>query len=594
MHKSRVLIWFLAPAALLLLVGLAYREAPKNVFHLDDESNIVRHPPVLMTTLTLGNLLDAGRKAFLPDRPLPSMTFAIDWWRGGGSARAFQWTNLFLHGAASVSVYWLLLLVLGRLGGPGWSVGVAAFLGAALWACHPIQVQGVTYVVQRMTSMAALFTVLSVALYILGRGAAGPSRRWLCFVLAGLCWALGLISKETAAIAPFLVLLAEYGVLRHGRALVRGRLDLVVLSLPVLAALLIVLDVASEAGPLARTFLPGYGFRDFTLAERLLTQPRVIGFHLSQILWPLPGRFSLEHDFAVSTGLLTPVSTLPALLAVISWGLLGVGALFRTRWRVVGFFLLWVPATLVIESTIIPLEMVFEHRMYLPSVALAGLAAAGLSWGLRQAVWLRLGALAVCGAVVLLLVLSTSQRVPVWRSDLSLAQDVVESAPNSARSWSTLANALKERGHGWDVVMPPVEKALARDPEQPVALHLLAVRLVELGRLEEAEKILDRLVREESRDHSVRNTIGMLHLRQGDLPRAIADFERAIELNPFVPEFRYNLALSYELSGRCREARLKWLAYLEHETDDRRRAVVRARLRRNFDTAGGRCFGSGD
>jgi hypothetical protein len=172
-----------------------------------------------------------------------------------------------------------------------------------------------------------------------------------------------MISKETAAIVPFLVLLAEFGVLRQGQAIVRGRLDSVMLSLPVVVAVLITLDILSGTGPLAGNFLPGYENRDFTLSERLLTQPRVIGFHFSQIFWPLPGRFSLEHDFAASTGLLTPATTLVAMLGVASWCAIGVWALFRPSLRMMGFFLLWVPATLVIESTIIPLEMVFEHRM---------------------------------------------------------------------------------------------------------------------------------------------------------------------------------------------------------------------------------------
>jgi Flp pilus assembly protein TadD len=134
-------------------------------------------------------------------------------------------------------------------------------------------------------------------------------------------------------------------------------------------------------------------------------------------------------------------------------------------------------------------------------------------------------------------------------------------------------------------------RALALDPDQAVALHLRAIRLVEQGRLDEAEELLDRLARRGKRDHSVLNTVGMLRFEQGDLPGAIAQFEHAIELNGFVPEFRYNLALSYEVSGRCREARVKWLTYLRSEPDERRRAVVQARLKRNFDTEGGRCFG---
>ncbi|MDH3466578.1 MAG: tetratricopeptide repeat protein, partial [Gammaproteobacteria bacterium] len=308
-----------------------------------------------MTELTRGNLVDAGRNAFLPRRPLPSITFAIDWWRGDGSPRAFQYTNLVIHSATTVAVFALLMLVLGRLEKPRWVIVAAAFFGAAIWACHPIQVQAVTYIVQRMTSMAALFTILTVVLYILGRNTGNSGRRWAYFLLAVLCWALGMASKETAAIAPFLVLLAEYGVLRHGQDLARSKVDWVVLSLPAVLGLLIVLDIASGIGPLSDAFLSGYERRDYTLAERLFTQPRVIVFHFSQILWPLPGRFSLEHQFVLSTDLLTPGSTLSAFLAVIVWCALGLWAVLQKRRRIVGFLLLWVPATLIIESTFIPL-----------------------------------------------------------------------------------------------------------------------------------------------------------------------------------------------------------------------------------------------
>ena len=265
--NKRFLTWFIAPLAIIILIAITYREAPNNGYHLDDHRNIVRHTPVLMAELTVGNVIDAGRDAYLPNRPIPSMTFAIDWWRGGGSARPFQWTNIVIHAATAVSVFGLLLMVLGRLRYPPWIVGVGSLVGALLWACHPIQIQGVTYIVQRMTSMAALFTVLTVVLYLLGRGAERSGRGRLYFVLAGLCWILGMASKETAAIAPFLILLTEYGVLRHGQPIVRQRIDRLILAFPVLVACLIALDLLSGAGPLSAVFLSGYELRDFTLTD---------------------------------------------------------------------------------------------------------------------------------------------------------------------------------------------------------------------------------------------------------------------------------------------------------------------------------------
>jgi uncharacterized membrane protein (Fun14 family) len=439
--------------------------------------------------------------------------------------------------------------------------------------------------------MAALFTVLTVILYMLGRGTGQSGRGWLYFGLAGLCWTLGMGSKETAAIAPFLILLTEYGVLRHGQPIVQRKIDRLMLSLPALVACLIVLDLLSGAGPLSAAFLPGYELRDFTLTERLLTQPRVIGFHLSQILWPLPGRFSLEHDFLVSTGLLTPVSTFFALLGVVAWCALGVWLLFRATSRVLGYFLLWVPATLVIESTFVPLEMVFEHRMYLPSVGLAGLAGLAICWLLQRMPRFTPATFVACIAIVVLMMTASGQQIPVWKNNLSLAENSVKHAPNLGRVWSILAMSLRDAGYGWDRVLPAVNRALALDPMQGVALNLKAINLIERRRLDEAEEILMALSTRIEVDHSILNTMGMLRFEQGNFPAAIEQFEQVIELDGFVPEFAYNLALSYEYAGRCREAMITWQAYQQAESSDARRAAVRERLIKNFATQGGRCFG---
>ena len=589
--NKRFLTWFVAPLAIIIVIAVTYSAAPNNTFHLDDHRNIVRHTPVLINELTVGNVIDAGRDAYLPNRPLPSMTFAIDWWRGDGSARPFQWTNIVIHAATAVAVFGLLLMVLGRLRYPPWIVGVASLVGALLWACHPIQIQGVTYIVQRMTSMAALFTVLTVVLYLLGRGTGRTGRQWLYFGLSGLCWILGMASKETAAITPFLILLTEYGVLRHGQPIVQRKIDRLILAFPVLVAGLIVLDFLSGVGPLSTAFLSGYELRDFTITERLLTQPRVIGFHLSQILWPLPGRFSLEHGFAISTGLLTPASTLLALLGVVAWCVLGVWLLFRVTSRVFGYFLLWVPATLVIESTFIPLELVFEHRMYLPGIGLAGLAGMAICWLLHRMPRFVPLTIIACMAVVVLLMTASGQQIPVWQTSLSLAENSVRRAPNLARAWSILAKSRRDAGYRWDRVLPAVNRALALDPMQGDALNLKAISLIERRRLDEAEEILEALAPKVRDDHSILNTMGMLRFERGNFPAAIERFEQVIELDGFVPEFAYNLALSYEYAGRCRDAKAIWLSYQQTETDETRRSVVRERLRKNFATEGGRCFG---
>ncbi|MDX1606206.1 MAG: hypothetical protein R3202_08430, partial [Candidatus Competibacterales bacterium] len=137
----------LAALVLLGLVGLAYHAAPDNVFQFDDEINIVRHGPMHVRELTPGRLWQAIENAHLPRRAVANLTLALDWWRGGGDPRPFQWTNLVIHGLATLAVFALLLQMLARTGaGSGRSALVAATLATAIWVVHPIQVQAVTYI----------------------------------------------------------------------------------------------------------------------------------------------------------------------------------------------------------------------------------------------------------------------------------------------------------------------------------------------------------------------------------------------------------------------------------------------------------------
>ena len=140
--------------------------------------------------------------------------------------------------------------------------------------------------------------------------------------------------------------------------------------------------------------------------------------------------------------------------------------------------------------------------------------------------------------------------------------------------------------------MPPLKRALELNPNQGVALNLSALRLIELGQLDEAELLISDLMQIATVDHSVVNTSGMLRLAQGDPVAAAGDFETATTLNPYEPVFQYNLALSYELSGRCRDALEAWLKFLAIENNKQRLRVVRERLKHNFEVKGGRCFGA--
>ena len=427
-------------ASLILAIVLAYQGIELNGFHFDDSPNILDRPAITISQLSLAALANAAHNAFLPLRPLPSITFALDWWRGGGAPAPFLVTNLALHILSACGVLALLLRIL-NIANPGKSPApavIAATAAALWWALQPIHVQAVSYVVQRMTILAALFSLLSVLAYIQGRSADRHRAIWLVASLAS--FALGSMSKENTWITPLLLLSAEFLIVRHGKSPVRSSLDRMLIALPILAGLAVLADLMAS-GPLGRWALAGYETRSFTLAERLLTQPKVVLFHVSQILWPLPQRFSLEHDVEIIRSAASIQFWLPALV-ITAWCATALLLTTRPRHRITAFWMLWIPVTLAIESSFVPLELVFEHRMYLPSVGFAGLIAQGLS-GLPSKIGVSTATgWAILSVAILLSLWSTHERIPQWRTETSLYQQAVKVAPNSARAWNHLGVSL--------------------------------------------------------------------------------------------------------------------------------------------------------
>lgn len=550
----------LLPIALIVLaVALVYRPALENSFHFDDFDNIVQHRTVHMESLSLEGLTTAARWPRLATRPLPSVTFAIDWWRGGGQARAFLQSNVLLHIVTTLLVYLLLRQTL-ALHSPSACTSeqerrhtAYALVGALIWALHPIQTQAVTYVVQRMAILSALFSLLSLYGYI--RLRLTTRRRWPWAVVTLGALTLGVLSKENAAITPMLWWLAEYTLVRGGagRPLIRHRIDWPLLSLPLLLLIGVVADLILH-GPLWRLIEPGYQLRDFTLGERLLTQPRVILFHLSQILWPLPERFSIEHDFALSRSLLDPPATLAALALLLATATAGLFAMVQGRVRVFGFCLLFFLGTLVIESSVIPLEMVFEHRLYLPLFSLVLLLLLGVQEVERRVTGM--GArhlLPLAVALVAALALATHTRIVDWHDGTTLYESALDNAPTSHRLITNLAVRHLDEGD-LDRADELLDIAFTLAPESTPALAALAVLTMERGDLLEAEEIAIRAMRKGGNDPQTLNFMGEIMLRQGRVAEARSYFAQALAFKPWDAAYHWNLSLAHERAGECAEA----------------------------------------
>ncbi|MFM1551372.1 MAG: hypothetical protein ACKJSG_18365, partial [Lentisphaeria bacterium] len=338
-------------AALTFAVYWHTLDAP---FVFDDEGNIRDNPHVRVEHLSWAKLKATITKSVNSQRPLSNISFALNYWTSGGeyNLRHYRMVNIAIHALCGIMVYVLAMLTLALCRTDGKQrVGrrqvVGALIIAGLWVLHPLHSQSVIYIVQRMNSMAVMFAMVSINCYIIGRRTHRTPRAWW-FAGAGLAFFCGLASKEIAITVPLLVWLYEWYFFR---SLSRDWLmtGLKYFAVPAIIILPLLLCVYTDGEPLR--VLAKYDDRDFTLLERLLTQHRVVWLYLSLLFLPLPSRFNLDYDFPVSLSLLSPPSTLIAIVATL--GLFYAAFRLAPKHRILSFAILWFFINLALESSFI-------------------------------------------------------------------------------------------------------------------------------------------------------------------------------------------------------------------------------------------------
>lgn len=546
-HLGRILI--------ICLLGIViYSNTLHSPFVLDDTPNIEKNTFIRLTDLDLKGLWDAGLKSPCPNRPLANVSFALNYYFGRYDVTGYHVVNILIHVINGILVYFVALTVL-RNSSNGFDqkasrspvslIPAVAFLSALLFTAHPLQTQSVTYIVQRMNSMAVLFYLLSFLLYIHGRLSKRISTR--SFLLSGcvISWVLALSSKEIAVTLPFLLFLYEwYFVQDLSIVWLRRNMKYFLASLVILCLLAYVYigDKPLDA------ILATYQWRDFTIRERVLTQFRVIVFYVGLLLYPHPSRLNVTHPFPVSQSLLEPVSTLFSLLFVL--GLIGVSIYLARPKRVVSFCILFFLIHLAVESSVIGLEMVFEHRLYLPMLGFA-LVVSYLLFCLfsRRPYW----SAGVSILIVASLGTGTHARNGIWQDRVTLWTDSVSKAPESPRAHNNLGLALMGRGETDDAITH-FSEALKIKPDHAAAHNNMGVAFLEKGDLDPAVRHFSLALQVQPQMWDARNNLGLALMDQGRLDEAASHFARALTINPDMAEAHFNLGTALKKQGRLEAA----------------------------------------
>jgi tetratricopeptide (TPR) repeat protein len=366
------------------IIAIIYSNSLVQEWHFDDYPNIIEDTSIHWRNLSWNSIFETittdsdGQKRI--SRPLPRLTFALNYYISKFSTLSYHITNILIHFITAFFVYLvfrktlILLKAKGKTSFSAITCEDVALLGAVLWAIHPLQTQSVVYIVQRMASMAAMFYIMSMYFYIHGRLANRKFKKITFFLASFFCGLLAFFSKENAVLLPLSIVLYELMFFEITKKQIFSIISLILLfAIAVVCVLIITRENNSGAvhdiySVFKERIVAPYNFRPFTMSERILTEPRILLWYLFLIICPISDFLSLESDITVSTGIFQPISTFVSIFAVLM--LIIISLIYYKKIRIISFALLFFFINHFIESSFIGLELYFEHRNYLPSIFL--------------------------------------------------------------------------------------------------------------------------------------------------------------------------------------------------------------------------------
>ena len=572
--------------ALIIIVGiLIYSNTFQVPFVFDDESSITQNHVIK----NLHNfLLDGSGYSYNPRRFVGYLTIALNYHWGGADVTGYHIVNLAIHLASALLVYALARLTLqtpflgtrdrepqSGTAGRSETLNFVPLLAALLFVVHPVQTQAVPYIIQRLASLSTFFFLLSLVLYARARlcdRTRVDGKRWLLYLLSLLSAILAMRTKEIAFTLPVVVVLYEYLFFT-----MTPRKRLLFLS-PVLLLLFIIPVGVVGSGNQVAELLSDIAEKtrvqtDMPRLDYLFTQFRVIVTYLRLLV--LPVNQTLDYDYPIYRSFFTPPVLLSFLLLLaIFW--FAVYLLYRTRsamrsaemaiceegachgrftlpeWRLVSFGILWFFITLSVESSFIPIvDLIYEHRLYLPS------AGAFIAFSTVAAILLRNAPpsrlVAGAAAIVVILAGTTFVRNLVWGDAVTLAEDIARKSPAIPRAHYNLALALDNKGRS-DEALREARIAANLDQEDARPRNLIGSILAKNGRYDEAIAELTLAVTLYPKAAYAHLNLANVYLLQGGPQRAMEHLFTALQLTPDDPEIYNMIGKAYLIATNTKEA----------------------------------------
>lgn len=486
----KTLLPLLMLMVILLLTGFVYLPGLHGGFLFDDYPN-------LGVMAQFGDMDDwKAAKAYVTHgiagpsgRPIALASFLLnahDWPR---DAFGFKLVNLYIHLLCGLLLCWVSLLLLRAYGYTEKKATWVAILTSGLWLLHPLMLSTTLYVVQRMTQLAMLFGLIGILGYLQGRTwvTTKPKLAYTLMTMSiGLGTLLATFSKENGALLPFLILIIEFcNPIRDNKPIWYWRAACLWLpSFAILIKLCTYIDFSENPWP----------NRHFNQVERLLSESRIVCDYLIQLFVPrIEGHGLFQDGYVISTDWLSPPSTLISCVFLLI--LLMTGFIARKKYPLLALAILFYFAAHLMESTVIGLELYFEHRNYIAAMFLF-MPLATCLYMLSEHTKSSLSIFITC-LVITVLAWMTWQRAMLWSDSYQLQAYWAQHSPNSARAQSYLAQLLVLRNQH-DDANKILERAILTMPENSSLSIQLLQQKIESGEVkqEDFDKIQHQILKQ--------------------------------------------------------------------------------------------------
>jgi tetratricopeptide (TPR) repeat protein len=546
---------------LTVLIFMVYSDTLTGPFVFDDRPNIQTNTKIKMKQLSLTGLLKAGFESPSTRRPVSNISFAFNYFLNGYNVVGYHFVNILIHIINSILLYFLAKTTLNtpalRWRYDPFALAWIPIFSAFIWGLHPLLTQSVSYIVQRMNSLSTLFFILAILLYARGRLTQNTRLRPWLFVGCAVSSLLAFGSKEITATLPFFIILYEWYFLRGDSSFRFKKNSLVFIGACFFFVVLALLYMGTA--PLD-DILAGFSKRDHTVYQRLLTELRVVIFYISLIFWPHPSRLNLDHAFDLSHSLIDPITTLLSLIAIVVS--IAAAVYLVKKAPLISFGIFWFFGNLVIESSIIPLEIIFEHRTYLPSMIFI-LMLVSLAFQIIRPKWL---CFTLMFLVIAALSIGTYERNKVWTSAVAVWQDSVSKSERKARPYNNLGVALATENR-LDEAVEMYRIALQIRPDYALAHYNLGNALAKGGYFEEGLFHFNESLRIDPGHKEVHNDLGVALIKQERLTEAIRHLQKALQLSPDYAVAHNNLGIALGRQNHLVEAIHHYQEALRHDPE---------------------------